>query len=246
MGIFKHKKMTDEEVLEQMEHYFDENFREELRNRGRLHFEKIINENGLLFKQDLAATIVQVNADLKEHIKDQLDTALGQVNNELQDHITKELETQFKQYSDVMKNAQQETLSALTLSAQSLKNEHQKLVEEIQKDIQEQKNLVNGTFEDTKRQLEEMKQTQEDAVRSFNDLAQSLKAKHEELNKKLEEDIAHQKEVLVSSFNENMARIVEHHLLEALGDKYDMKAQLPSILEQLEANKQAIVDDMKL
>jgi hypothetical protein len=43
-----------------------------------------------------------------------------------------------------------------------------------------------------------------------------------------------------------MAQIVEHYLLGALGDQFDMKAQLPSILQQLEENKQAIVDDMKL
>ena len=43
-----------------------------------------------------------------------------------------------------------------------------------------------------------------------------------------------------------MARIIEHYLLEALGDQYDLKAQLPAIIQQLETNKQAIVDDMKL
>ena len=43
-----------------------------------------------------------------------------------------------------------------------------------------------------------------------------------------------------------MAQVVEHYLLGALGDQYDVKAQLPSIIKQLEDNKQVIVDDMKL
>ena len=43
-----------------------------------------------------------------------------------------------------------------------------------------------------------------------------------------------------------MAAIVERYLLGALGDQYDLKAQLPAIIKQMEENKQAIADDMKL
>jgi hypothetical protein len=55
-----------------------------------------------------------------------------------------------------------------------------------------------------------------------------------------------QEEALINGFESNMARIIEQYLLGALGDQYDLKAQLPSIIGQMEANKQAIVDDMKL
>lgn len=43
-----------------------------------------------------------------------------------------------------------------------------------------------------------------------------------------------------------MARILEHYLIGALGEQTHFKAQLPSIIEQLEKNKQAMMDDMKL
>jgi hypothetical protein len=52
--------------------------------------------------------------------------------------------------------------------------------------------------------------------------------------------------MLVTAFESNMAQIVEHYLLGALGDQYDLKAQLPSIIKQMEANKDVIVEDMKL
>ena len=52
--------------------------------------------------------------------------------------------------------------------------------------------------------------------------------------------------MMVDSFQDNMAQIVEHYLLGALGDQFDIKSQLPSIIKQLEENKQAIADDMKL
>ncbi len=62
----------------------------------------------------------------------------------------------------------------------------------------------------------------------------------------LEMSINKQQTILVDAFQQNMARIIEHYLLTAVGEKYDLKAQLPSIIQQMEANKQAIVDDMKL
>lgn len=40
---------------------FDDEFREELRNRGRLHFEKIIGENAMFLQQDLRQTTTQLN-----------------------------------------------------------------------------------------------------------------------------------------------------------------------------------------
>jgi hypothetical protein len=43
-----------------------------------------------------------------------------------------------------------------------------------------------------------------------------------------------------------MAVVVEHYLLGALGEQYDMKAQLPMIIKQMDANKKAMMDDMKL
>ena len=48
---------------------FDEEFREELRNRGRLHFEKIIGENAMFLQQDLRLTTTQLNEYMKTEIK---------------------------------------------------------------------------------------------------------------------------------------------------------------------------------
>jgi len=58
--------------------------------------------------------------------------------------------------------------------------------------------------------------------------------------------VASQEEMLVGAFQSNMAAIVEHYLLGALGDQYDLKAQLPAIIKQMDENKKAIVDDMQL
>jgi hypothetical protein len=48
---------------------FDDAFRDELRNRGRLHFEKIISENAMFLQQDLRLTTSQLNEFMKDEIK---------------------------------------------------------------------------------------------------------------------------------------------------------------------------------
>ena len=53
---------------EDVEHIFNDTFREELRNRGRLHFEKIISENAMFLQQDLRLTTSQLNEYMKEDL----------------------------------------------------------------------------------------------------------------------------------------------------------------------------------
>ncbi len=60
----KHKNSGDaytELAEKDVEHIFNEEFREELRNRGRLHFEKIIGENSMFLQQDLRLTTSELN-----------------------------------------------------------------------------------------------------------------------------------------------------------------------------------------
>src|ERR1700692_3535821 len=51
-----------------VEHIFNDEFREELRNRGRLHFEKIIGENAMFLQQDLRQTTAQLNDYMRAEI----------------------------------------------------------------------------------------------------------------------------------------------------------------------------------
>ena len=52
-----------------VERIFNDEFREELRNRGRLHFEKIITENAMFLQQDLRLTTSQLNEFMKDEIR---------------------------------------------------------------------------------------------------------------------------------------------------------------------------------
>lgn len=166
-------KVYTEQAVEESEHLFNDEFREELRNRGRLRFEKAINENAMFLKQDLDMTIAQLNEYLKKEIGGKLDA-------------------EFADYSKAMKEAQELALNSLKQSATAIESQRQELADAIQKYAVERE------------------------------------------------------AALLKVFEENMAKIIENYVLQAVGEQFDLKAQLPAIIAQLEANKQSIMEDMKL
>lgn len=250
MGLFQHKKQEDKSPQDQATDavvaLIDENFQKELLAFGRGYFETILNEAGALFKQDLNTTIGQVNVQLQDHVTKQLDVAIAQVNVDLKDHVKKQIEEQFAKYNTEMKDAQDLALKSLTENSEQLQAEYNDLRTMLQKNVADQKVTLTNVFEENKVRIAEMKEAQDLALKSLNDSAEALKAQYAQINDTLEKNVANQEAVLVGAFTENMGKIIEHYLLGALGDQYDLKAQLPSIIKQMEENKQAIVDDMKL
>src|ERR1044072_7818753 len=73
------KTIADFEAMAEkdVEHIFNEKFREELRNRGRLHFEKILGENAMFLQQDLRLTTSQLNEYMKDQISKDLKDAFA-------------------------------------------------------------------------------------------------------------------------------------------------------------------------
>jgi hypothetical protein len=246
MGLFHKQKSQFDEDAEAEEHFLDENFREELRNHGRLYFEKVINKNAALFKQDLDATISQINVELKEHVVNQLDTTIARLNIELKGHITDELDKQFLTYGKVMKDAQDEVLQTMNASAHAVEEQHQNLSATLQKSIANQSVMANNLFQENMAAMASAKDAQNAALQSLNNSAAAMQEQYQQLSATLQQNIAKQEQALITAFEGNMAQVVEHYLLSALGDQYDLKAQLPSIIQQMEDNKQAIVDDMKV
>lgn len=155
-----------------IEHIFNEEFREELRNRGRLYFEKIIGENAMFLQQDLRQTTTQLNEYMRAE-------------------ITKTLQQEFKKYEQGIADAKQIALGS------------------IEKTI--------TTIEQQRQFLETQLATQSEA----------------------------QKARIIAQFEKNMASIINHYVLKAIGDQIDLSDQLEYILAELESNKPAILEDIK-
>lgn len=250
MGLFQQKqpakKSTDDQIADNEQHFFDEYFREELRNHGRWYFEKVIAENGKLFKKELDATIERVDGELKTYLTEQVNVMVEQIGADLKGHVTSKIEQQVTEHSKAMQEAQDAALNEMNKSVESLREQHKTLTDSLTSSVAEQEQRTKSSIDEYNARMEAMKEAQDTALASINESTQALKQQQQELTERLEKNVTEQQNSLVGAFEGNMAQIVEQYLLEALGDQYDVKAQLPAILKQMEDNKQAIVDDMKL
>lgn len=155
-----------------VEHIFNDEFREELRNRGRLHFEKIIGENAMFLQQDLRLTTSQLNDFMKNE-------------------VTRVLKEEFAKYEESINDAKQLAIDS---------------IQKTQDTIEQQRELLSA---------------------------------------QLTEQMTSEKSRTLARFEGRMADVVNHYVLEAVGDQIDLSEQLDFILSQLEMNKEAIMRDIK-
>ena len=251
MGLFQHKKDAGKkspivEVFEDEKNFFDEAFREDIKNHARAYFDEIIKQNVVVFKQDLDAAVVEIAGELRTQTVKSLDETIAKVNADLKEHATKQLDERFASYGKEMKDAQDATLKALGDSATVLEGQYQEFSKTVQQSIANQNVMIHGVFEENMGRMTTMKDEQVAAVQTLKDSAKALEEQYQQLGVTLQQHVNQQQEMILSTFQDNMAQVVEHYLLGALGDQYDLKAQLPSIIKQMEENKQAMMDDMKL
>jgi len=157
---------------EDVDHIFNDEFREELRNRGRLHFEKVISENAMFLQQDLRLTTSQLNEFMKNE-------------------ITTVLKEEFSKYEESINDAKQLAIES---------------IQKTQSTIEQQRKL---------------------------------------LTEQLSEQLNTEKSRSLSRFEAHMADIVNHYVLEAVGDQIDLSEQLEFILSQMDRNKEAIIKDIR-
>lgn len=111
-----------------VEHIFDEAFREELRNRGRLHFEKIIGENAMFLQQDLRLTTSQLNEYMKTE-------------------ITKKLKEEFAKYEQSIMDAKQLAVESIQKTNDAIDKQREVMSDQVEKEIVAEKQQLLQHFE---------------------------------------------------------------------------------------------------
>ncbi len=168
-------KSAEENAVEaankDVEHLFDATFREELRNRGRLHFEKIIGESAMFLQQDLRLTTSQLN----EYMRNE---------------ITAKLQSELDKYEQSVVDA---------------------------------KDLAIDSIQKTNTMIEEQRKALTEQVR---------------------QEIIKEKQQLIVRFETNMADVINHYVMAAVGNQIDLDDQLEYIIGELEQNKEAIIEDL--
>ena len=120
--------MLDKAAKGGAEHIFDDKFREELRNRGRLHFEKIIGENAMFLQQDLRLTTSQLNDYMKQE-------------------ITQKLREEFKKYEESIMDAKQMAIDSIQKTNQAIDDERGALLQQINQQLATEKARQMKLFE---------------------------------------------------------------------------------------------------
>ena len=103
-----------------VDHIFNDEFREELRNRGRLHFEKILGENAMFLQQDLRLTTSQLNDYMKEE-------------------ITRELKEAFANYESAISDAKQLAVESIDKTKTAIDEQRKVMSDQLEKEIAEEK-----------------------------------------------------------------------------------------------------------
>lgn len=121
------EKLT-QSVDTDIEHIFNDEFREELRNRGRLHFEKIIGENAMFLQQDLRLTTSQLNEYMKQE-------------------ITRTLREEFSKYEQSITDAKQIAIDSIDKTRQAIEQQREILGTQLQQQVDAEKKRLLERFE---------------------------------------------------------------------------------------------------
>src|SRR4051812_46364902 len=110
----------DQIAAEDVEHIFNNEFREELRNRGRLHFEKVIGENAMFLQQDLRETTSQLNVYMRAE-------------------LTRTLQDEFKKYEQSISDAKQIALGSIEKTITTIEQQRTFMEQQLQSQSQANK-----------------------------------------------------------------------------------------------------------
>jgi len=121
-------KAYSESAKTDVENIFNDEFRQELRNRGRLHFEKIISENAMFLQQDLRITTSQLNEYMKVE-------------------ITKTLKDEFGKYEQSITDAKQLAIDSITKTQAAIEEQRQIMGKQLEHQVAAEKARILENFE---------------------------------------------------------------------------------------------------
>lgn len=83
------------------------------------------------------------------------------------------------------------------------------------------------------------------AVESIQKTNDAIDEQRKIMSEQVQQEILAEKQQVIERFEKNMADIVNHYVLAAVGNQIDLNDQLEYILADLQANKQAIIEDIQ-
>ena len=289
MGLFSHTHHDDQSPEAEAAHAiahqtFDENFQEELRQAGRRHFKKLLDDGTADLRPNIDRILQHISTDLKDYMRRQLDMTVARINteitNQLSDrlkqfdavaaesrdamtqslnHDTQDMREKYQQLSaslqqvvaqqevlmasifqdqksrmESVQREQDEVLRSLTAAAGSARQQAEHLEQDLRHTIEQQKTSLDGIYQENLTRVQEVSTAQAETLSQLTASATALEQKHQEMAQFLDKTVADQKAMMAQTVGDNMARIVEHYIIGALGEQSELRSQLPGIMQQME------------
>lgn len=120
-----YEKMMQDDVY----HIFGKEFHEELRNKARLDFQKVINENAMFLQQDLRLTTSEINEYLKKE-------------------VSTKLQEEFTAYQQSIRDVQSAAVESINKTVVEAQQQQAALNEQIKNEVDAQKSQIIAHFEE--------------------------------------------------------------------------------------------------
>lgn len=195
--------------------------------------------------QELVATSLNRNAQMVHEKYQELSTSLERAIANQEVMMATVFQDNKAQVSAIQ-SEQSKVLERLRESEATTSEQAEELAEKLRQTVTAQADKLDAIYQENMASVETTRDRQAAMLENLSRTTKSLEAQYEQLSELLETSIAEQKTMVADTINDHMARIVEHYLIGALGEQSNIREQLPSIIERMEENKQAMVDDMKL
>lgn len=145
-----------------------------------------------------------------------------------------------------VQSEQNKLLDQLRASEESARREAEELAAALRKSVDDQSAKLGEVYQANLESVEQARDKQAAMLETLTHTTEALEQQYQQLSQLLDKSIAEQKAMVVETINDNMARIIEHYLIGALGEQSNIREQMPGILQRMEESKQAMADDMRL
>ncbi len=183
--------------------------------------------------QDMREKYQQLSASLQQVVAQQ-EVMMASI---FQEHKTKLASAQHEQEA---------VLASLTAGAEAVRQQSAHVEHDLRQTIEQQKMALGAVYQENLTRVQAAGTAQTEALEQVRASAVALQERHQQLTQFIEGITEQQKIMMGEVVNNNIARIIEHYIIGALGEQSELRTQLPGILQQMEQHKQDMVDDITL
>ena len=237
MGLFKKAKKPVEQPAEIAEQVFDEKYRQELRNMGRDHFKRLLDDNSAGIKQDVDAVLAQLTNSLRRHMATQLDLAITRVNSD----ISNSLKEQMTDFNRVSGESQELVIQSLSRNAQAVHEKYQQMSTNLQQVIANQEVMMVGVFQDNQSRVSTIQSEQDRALGQLKDNIAKMNQQSESAVAKMTQSSDEQSKKLTDLYQKVIDGADE--MSQSQGKAISQLQQSVESLEQQHARLKEMIDE---